>query len=61
MSRCWSGACHAAQITAVLQALVDAGRGDVPLIQRRFRCGNCGGRLTDRMVTSRDSARVQPW
>jgi hypothetical protein len=24
MSRCWSGACHAAQTTAVLQALVDA-------------------------------------
>ena len=26
---------------ADLQALVDAGRGDVPLIHLRFRCSNC--------------------
>jgi hypothetical protein len=30
-------------------------------LARRFRCGSCGGTLTDRVVTSRDSARVQPW
>ena len=30
-----------------LQALMDSGRGDVPLIKLRFRCSNCGNRLTD--------------
>ena len=28
-------------------ALTDSGRGDVPLIRLRFRCSNCGRRLTD--------------
>jgi hypothetical protein len=35
-----------------LQAMVDSGRGDVPLIELHFRCSNCGSRLTDFVVTS---------
>jgi len=30
---------------ADLGALIAGGRGDVPLIQTRWRCGNCGSRL----------------
>ena len=44
---------------ADLQALVDAGRGDVPLARLRFRCSNCSSQLTDFVVTSRDEPR--PW
>ena len=40
------GGCHH-QAPADLQALVDAGRGDLPLIHLKFRCSNCGSRLTD--------------
>jgi hypothetical protein len=42
-----------------LQALVDAGRGDVPLTRLKFRCSNCGSDRTDFVVTSRDNP--QPW
>jgi hypothetical protein len=49
------------QRDADLQALVDAGRGDVPLVNLRFRCSNCGGRLTDFVCTSADTIAVQPW
>ena len=42
----WCKACRR-QREADLQTLVDAGRGDVPLIRLRFRCSNCGSRLTD--------------
>ena len=48
----WCKACRHRR-DADLQALVDAGRGDVPLIQLRFRCSNCGSQLTDFVVTSR--------
>ena len=37
---------------ADLRALVDAGRGDVPLVELRFRCSNCASTLTDFVVTS---------
>ena len=40
---------------ADLQALVDAGRGDVPLIHLRFRCSNCGSGLTDFVVTATEA------
>ena len=40
-----------------LEALISAGRGDLPL---RFRCTNCRGRLTDFVVMAKDS-HVQPW
>jgi hypothetical protein len=39
---------------ADLQALIDSGRGDVPLIQLRYRCSNCSGgsQFTDWVVTN---------
>ena len=42
------------QAEADLQGLVDAGRGDVPLTSMRFRCSNCGSRLTDFVVTAKE-------
>ena len=50
----WCKACRH-EADADLQALVDAGRGDVPLIKLRFRCSNCGSRLTDWVVTARNT------
>jgi uncharacterized Zn finger protein len=47
------------QADADLQKIVDAGRGDVPLTQLRFRCSQCGTVRTDFVVTSRDNP--QPW
>jgi hypothetical protein len=46
---------------ADLQAVVDAGRGDVPIRDLKFRCTACGSRRTDFVVTSRSSSRVKPW
>jgi hypothetical protein len=48
----WFKACRHAR-DAVLAALIDADRGDVPLVHLRFRCSNCGSRLTDSLVTSK--------
>jgi hypothetical protein len=56
----WCKACHH-QAPADLQALVDAGRGDVPLKDLRFCCTRCGSRLTDSVVTAEDALGVQPW
>ena len=50
----WCKACRR-QREAELQALMGAGRGDVPLIKLRFRCSNCGGRLTDWVVTAKNT------
>ena len=50
---CKGGCQH--QAPADLQALVDAGRGDVPLMQLRFRCGNCGSRRTDWAATAKET------
>jgi hypothetical protein len=47
------------QAAADLQALVDAGRGDVPLTTLRFRCSQCLPDRTDSVMTSRDV--VKPW
>jgi hypothetical protein len=47
------------QAAADLQALVDTGRGDVPLTGLRFRCSQCHTGRTDFVVTSRDV--VKPW
>jgi hypothetical protein len=44
---------------ADLQAIVDAGRGDEPLTELRFRCSQCGTDRTEFVVTSRDNP--QPW
>ena len=47
------------QADADLQASVDAGRGNVPLTELRFRCSRCGTDRIDFVVTSRDNP--QPW
>jgi len=52
---CWS--CRH-QRDADLAALIDAGRGDVPLIQLRWRCSRCRSARIDMICTSH--ARVQP-
>jgi hypothetical protein len=44
---------------ADLQAIVESGRGDVPLTELRFRCSQCGTDRTDFVVNSRDNP--QPW
>ena len=56
----WCTSCRL-QRDADLQALIDAGKGDVPLINLKFRCSNCGSRLTDFVCTSNDAGWVQPW
>jgi hypothetical protein len=45
---------------ADLQAIIDAGRGDVPIKDLKFKCTECGSSLTSAVVTSRDSLRVAP-
>jgi hypothetical protein len=47
------------QADADLYALVESGRGDVPLTELRFRCSQCGTDRTDFVVPSRDNP--QPW
>ena len=43
------------QAEADLQALVDAGKGDVPLKDLRFRCSRCRSDLTDCVVTAKET------
>jgi hypothetical protein len=57
--RCRGGCQHGR--AADLQAIIDAGQGDRPLKDLRFRCAKCGSRRTDFVVMSRDATRVQPW
>jgi hypothetical protein len=45
----WCKSCRHAK-DANLAALIDAGCGDVPLVQMKWRCGNCGSRLTEFIV-----------
>ena len=47
------------QADADLRAIVESGRGDVPLTGLRFRCSQCHTDRTDFVVTSRDV--VKPW
>ena len=56
----WCKACDH-QAPADLQAIIDVGRGDVPLKDLRFRCTKCGSRLTDSVVMAKDALRVEPW
>jgi hypothetical protein len=56
----WCRSCNH-EAPADLQAIIDGGRGDVPLKDLRFRCTNCGSRLTDSLVTAKDALGVQPW
>jgi hypothetical protein len=37
----WCKACRHAE-GVDLSALIAGGRGDVPLVQMKWRCGNCG-------------------
>jgi hypothetical protein len=46
---------------ADLQAIIDAGQGDKPIKDLKFRCTKCGSRRTDFVVMSRDALAVQPW
>ena len=48
----WCKACHH-QGPADQQAIIDRGRGDVPLKDLKFRCAKCGSRLTDSVVRPR--------
>ena len=41
----WCRSCHH-QAPADLEALVDAGRGDVPLVELRFRCTHAAAAAT---------------
>ena len=55
----WCKACHY-QAPADLQAIVDGGRGDVPLKDLKFRCSKCGSSLTDHVTMAKDALRVRP-
>jgi hypothetical protein len=56
---CRGGCLHGG--AADLQAIIDAGQGNKPIKDLKFRCARCGSRLTDFVVMSRDATRVQPW
>jgi hypothetical protein len=56
----WCKAYHH-QAPADLQAIIDAGRGDVPVKDLKFRCTSCSSALTDFVIMSRDALGVQPW
>jgi len=45
----WCKACHH-QGPADLQAIIDRGLGDRPLKDLKFRCAQCGSRLTDAVM-----------
>ena len=40
---------------------IDAGKGDRPLKDLKFRCAKCGSRLTDGVVMAKDALAVTPW
>ena len=40
-----------APIELEFRKIVDLGKGDVPVVKLRFRCENCGSRLTDCVVS----------
>ena len=50
----WCKACRH-QAEADLQALVAAGKDDVPLKDLRFRCSRCRSDLTDCVVTAKET------
>jgi hypothetical protein len=55
-----SKACHH-EGAANLQAIIDAGQGDRPLKDLKFRCAKCGSRSTDAVMMGKGSVGVQPW
>jgi hypothetical protein len=46
----WCRACRWSE-DADFQKLINVGRGDVPLVELKWRCGNCGARLVDAIMT----------
>ena len=46
----WCKACRY-QRELSFKSLVDGGRSDIPVINLRFCCTNCGSRLTDTVVS----------
>jgi hypothetical protein len=52
-------AAHGGSVAPTSTGQLQAGRGDVPLTELRFRCSQCGTDRTDFVVTSRDNP--QPW
>jgi hypothetical protein len=40
---------------------IDTGQGDKPLKDLRFRCAECGSRMTDAVMMGEGSVGVQPW
>jgi hypothetical protein len=50
----------ARQSNADLRALINTGRGDVPLVQLRWRCSWCHSTRIDAVVMAKDSD-VLPW
>ena len=46
---------------ADLQAIIDAGQGDKPIKDLKFRCTKCGSRRTDFVVMGKGGVGVQPW
>ena len=55
----WCKACHY-QAPADLRAIIAGGQGNRPLKDLRFRCAQCGSRLTDHVTMVKDALRVQP-
>jgi hypothetical protein len=56
----WCRACRH-QAPADFQAIIDAGQGDKPLKDLKFRCAKCGSRMTDAVMMGRGGTNVQPW
>jgi hypothetical protein len=56
----WCTACHH-RGAADLQAIIDAGQGDRPIKDVKFRCAKCGSRRTDGVVMGKGGIGVQPW
>jgi hypothetical protein len=54
----WCRACHH-QAPADLRAIIAGGQGDRPLKDLRFRCAQCGSRMTDSVMMSRDALAVR--
>jgi hypothetical protein len=46
----WCKACRH-QIEIGFPSLVKQGKGDIPIVRLKFRCKNCGTRLTDCVVS----------
>jgi hypothetical protein len=56
----WCKACFH-RGSANLQAIIEAGRGDEPLKDLKFRCARCSSRLTDHVTMGKGGSGVQPW